>query len=97
MARSIIESMAMEYAIVATIIRGSREEVDNGFNGYLVGLSDPMGNSLKGLVDDEKLLRSFQNEAREKAVTLYDEKKVVQRQLDVFEHMIRRVNFETLV
>src|SRR5699024_7404119 len=41
MPRSIIEAMAMECAIVATNIRGSREEVDHGVNGYLVGLNDP--------------------------------------------------------
>lgn len=89
MPRSIIEAMAMGCAIVATNIRGSREEVDEGINGYLVGLSDPpaLANSFKRLADDEKLLRSLQEEARKKAVTLYDEKKVVQRQLDVFEHI----------
>src|SRR5699024_3332467 len=89
MPRSIIEAMAMECAIVATNIRGSREEVDDGINGYLVGLSDPtaLANSFERLADDERLLRSFQKEARKKAVTLYDEKKVVQRQLDVFEHI----------
>ena len=89
MPRSIIEAMAMECAIVATNIRGSREEVDDGVNGYLVGLSDPtaLANSFERLANDERLLRSFQKEARKKAVTLYDEKKVVQRQLDVFEHI----------
>lgn len=89
MPRSIIEAMAMECAIVATNIRGSREEVDHGVNGYLVGLNDPsaLANSFERLADDKRLLRSFQEEARKKAVTLYNEKKVVRRQLKVFEHI----------
>src|SRR5699024_5118578 len=36
MPRSIIEAMAMKNAIIATDIRGSREEVSHRENGYLV-------------------------------------------------------------
>lgn len=93
MPRSIIEAMAMECAIVATNIRGSREEVDHRVNGYLVGLGDPkaIANSFRKLVNDEKLLRSFQEEARRKAFTLYDEKKVVAKQLGIFKNIHAKI------
>lgn len=87
MPRSIIESMAMECAIIATNIRGSREEVDENINGFLVDLSDPdaLADRMVALYQDQKKLRTFQKNAREKAVRLYDEKKVVKTQMDIFE------------
>ncbi|QAS53449.1 glycosyltransferase family 4 protein [Halobacillus litoralis] len=86
MPRSIIEAMAMECAIIATNIRGSREEVDNSLNGYLVNLKSPdeIASSIINLSTSNKTLNSFKVKAREKAVKYYDEKKVVKRQLDVF-------------
>lgn len=86
MPRSIIEAMAMECSIIATNIRGSREEVDHGVNGYLVSLNNPfsIADSIKRLNDDTNLLKSFQKKARKKAVTLYDEKTVVSKQISIF-------------
>ncbi|WP_173915201.1 glycosyltransferase family 4 protein [Halobacillus sp. Marseille-Q1614] len=87
MPRSIIEAMAMECAIVATNIRGSREEVDNGENGFLVNLNDPdsLASSIKELANNPEKLSDFKTNAREKAAKLYNEKKVVRTQLDIFE------------
>lgn len=89
MPRSIIEAMAMECAIIATNIRGSREEVEHGVNGYLVKLGDSKGikNSISKLANDKELLRNFRFEARNKSQNLYDEKIVVKNQLDVFENI----------
>jgi len=87
MPRSIIEAMAMECAIVATNIRGSREEVDHGKNGYLVNLKDPLELSevLFNLTNKEEILEHFKLEARKKAKNLYDENKVVNVQLKIFD------------
>ena len=38
---SILEAMAEKRAIVATDIRGSREEIENGKNGILVPVKNP--------------------------------------------------------
>lgn len=89
MPRSIIEAMAMECAIVATNIRGSREEVDHGKNGYLVELNNPIGlrDCIINLTRESKMMQTFKKNARQKAVSLYDEKKVVQTQLQIFKQL----------
>lgn len=91
MPRSIIEAMAMECAIVATNIRGSKEEVDHNKNGYLVPMKSikSLANALEKLINNEGILNQFKLEARNKAVKLYDENKVVQTQLDIFEKVTK--------
>lgn len=87
MPRSIIEAMSMECAIIATNIRGSREEVDHGENGYLVNLKSPdeIASSISSLVSNNEALKSFRNKARNKALNLYNEKIVVKKQMNIFE------------
>lgn len=86
MPRSIIEAMAMECAVVATNIRGSREEVDHDENGYLVDVNNPIGlrNCILNLATNNEKMQAFKKRAREKAISLYDEKKVVETQLQIF-------------
>src|SRR5699024_8906669 len=92
MPRSIIEAMSMENAIIATNIRGSREEVDHGENGFIVELNEPksLAESIITLANDSTLLNEFQSHARNKAMQLYDEKKVVQKQLEKFKTVMER-------
>src|SRR5699024_5471599 len=86
MPRSIIEAMAMECAVVATNIRGSREEVDDGKNGYLVDLNDPdsIADKIYLLKENKLQLELYKENAREKAERLYNEKDVVMKQLEIF-------------
>lgn len=87
MPRSIIEAMAMKNAIIATDIRGSREEVDHGINGYLVNLNSPedIADSIIELITNPDSLKYYRQESRTKALSLYDEHIVVKKQLEVFE------------
>lgn len=87
MPRSIIEAMAMECAIIATNIRGSREEVDHGKNGYLVDLNSPtqIKESILRLYRNRDNLKKYQLHARDKAVKYYNEKEVVALQLRLFD------------
>src|SRR5699024_8474794 len=91
MPRSIIEAMAMECAIVATNIRGSREEVDHGINGYLVPkqIIEPLADTLERVITKKENLDRLKKQARSKALNLYNEKKVVQKQLQLFEHVVK--------
>src|SRR5699024_11621461 len=92
MPRSIIEAMAMECAVVATNIRGSREEVDHDENGYLVDVNNPVGlrNCILNLATNNEKMQAFKKRAREKAISLYDEKKVVETQLQIFNEIDRK-------
>ena len=90
MPRSIIEAMAMNNAIVATNIRGSREEVLDNETGFLIPLTSPIDikEKLEILIKDKELLKNMKVKGRKRAEELYDEKKVVKRQLDIFKKLL---------
>jgi len=92
MPRSIIEAMAMESAIVATNIRGSREEVDHEENGILVPLKSikTMAEAYNAILNDIEKLNRMKENARDKAVRLYNEDIVVKTQLTVFEDINKK-------
>jgi glycosyltransferase involved in cell wall biosynthesis len=83
MPRSIIEAMLSGLPVVATDIRGSREEVVDGESGYLVPLGDvpALARALQRLAADAALRTSFGQAARIRAAELFDERKIVARQL----------------
>src|SRR5699024_6928589 len=70
MPRSIIEAMAMESAIVAKNIRGSREEVDHEENGILEPLKSikTMAEAYNAILNDIEKLNRMKENARDKAV-----------------------------
>ncbi|XKE94021.1 glycosyltransferase family 4 protein [Metaplanococcus flavidus] len=84
--RSIIEAMAMGKPIVATDIRGCREEVSDGINGYLCKAKDEvsLATALENLLFQEEHLNEFGNNSRRIFLSEFDEKKVLDRQLNVF-------------
>jgi glycosyltransferase involved in cell wall biosynthesis len=69
--------------VVATDIRGSREEVVDGATGLLVPMRDPvaLGGALATLVADPALRAKFGAAGRDRAVAHYDESLVIARQL----------------
>ncbi len=83
MPRSIIEAMLTGLPVVATDIRGSREEVVDGETGLLVPVRDAKGlaGALNRLIDDAALRDKMGAAGRNRARDLYDEDKVVERQL----------------
>lgn len=84
MPRSIIEAMMTGLPVVATDIRGSREEVVDGETGVLVPVKDTrsLQSALARLADDPALRARMGGAGRERALALYDEKQVIGRQLE---------------
>ncbi|MCG3771104.1 MAG: putative glycosyltransferase EpsD [Nitrosomonadaceae bacterium] len=84
MPRSIIEAMMMELPVVATNIRGSREEVIDGETGLLVPThsSTRLTQALSRLITDQNLSCRMGKAGRQRALKLYDERRVVARQID---------------
>ncbi|MEY8691643.1 glycosyltransferase family 4 protein [Mammaliicoccus sciuri] len=87
MPRSIIEAMAMKNAVIATNIRGSREEVIHGKTGYLCNTnsSKEIASCIDYLVENKDKMNEFKENGLERARRLYDENKVIEKQLNVFE------------
>jgi len=88
MPRTIIEAMMMGLPVIATNIRGSREEVVDGVTGLLVPLRDPdaLSKAIVSLYNDREKGKSMGKAGRERALEFYDEKKVVEKQI----HLIDR-------
>jgi glycosyltransferase involved in cell wall biosynthesis len=84
--RSIIEAMAMGKPIVATNIRGCREEVFEGINGYLCNDRDPksLADAIKSILIDEEKLSTFGSNSRRIFLEEFEEIKVLNRQMKVF-------------
>lgn len=89
MPRSIIEAMAMKNAIIATNIRGCREEVKDNVNGYIIPINAPqfIATKIDTLANNPELLAEFKTKSHELAHKHYDERQVVQKQLQVFEQL----------
>lgn len=85
MPRSIIEAMMTGLAVVATDIRGSREEVVDGTTGLLVpvGDADALAGALAALAADPARRAALGATGRARALDLYDEAKVIARQIDL--------------
>ncbi len=85
MPRSIIEAMMTGLPVVATDIRGAREEVVPGETGALVPVGNAMAlaAALRRLAADPALRARQGAAGRARALELYDEGKVIARQLAI--------------
>ena len=83
MPRSIIEAMMSALPVVATDIRGSREEVVDGQTGRLVPVADvaALTEAFSELAGDAELRATWGAAGRVRALALYDEAEVIARQL----------------
>lgn len=85
MPRSIIEAMMMELPVVATNIRGVREEVIPNKTGLLVPTKDvaALKRALESLIIDPEKSRQMGRFGRRRALELYDERRVIARQIEI--------------
>ncbi len=84
MPRSVIEAMLTGLPVVATDIRGTREEVVDGKTGYLVPVRDTarLAAALNRLVADAGLRQTMGVAGRARARAEFDEAMVIARQID---------------
>jgi len=85
MPRTIIEAMMMAKPVVATNIRGSREEVIEGETGILVPVksADQLADAFRKILENRGWARELGEAGRRRALSLYDEKRVVRLQLQL--------------
>jgi len=84
MPRTIIEAMMMARPVIATNIRGSREEVVDEVTGLLVPVRSPeaLATAMQRLAQDPAWGAALGMAGRERALELYDEDSVVAIQID---------------
>ena len=82
---SVIEAMLCALPVVATDIRGPREQVIDGVTGLLVAPAQvpPLAAALRRLAGDAALRARMGAAGRTRALDLYDEARVVARTLDL--------------
>lgn len=87
--RSIIEAMAMGKPVIATNIRGCREEVVHGENGYLVKKGDvkELYDSMVTLAEDGLKRKRFGNNGRKMAEDMFDEAVIIKNQIRLFNEL----------
>jgi glycosyltransferase involved in cell wall biosynthesis len=86
MPRSIVEAMASGLPVVASDIRGCREEVVEGETGRLVPARDAeaLGRALVELLGDAEARRRMGQAGRRRAEAEFDERLVIERQREAF-------------
>jgi glycosyltransferase involved in cell wall biosynthesis len=96
--RSAMEAAAMGLPIVATDIRGCRQVVDDGSTGLLVPprASQALARAIARLAVDERLRLSMGERARAKAVSEFDQRRVIGRTLDVYTEILARKGYSPL-
>ncbi|MFM8313593.1 MAG: glycosyltransferase, partial [Deltaproteobacteria bacterium] len=90
MPRTIIEAMLMGKPIVATDIRGSREEVLPEETGLLIPTrsAEKLAEAICRLLSDPEMMKKMGTQGRERALQLYDERKVVSKQLSKIKDLL---------
>ena len=90
MPRSIIEAMMMGLPVVATNIRGAREEVVPVETGFLVPVRDPvaLANAINRLISDPLLRNKMGVAGRQRALSLYEENNVLSFELEIISELI---------
>ena len=92
--RSIIEAMAMSKPVVTYNIRGCREEVINGETGILVSPGDieSLSSAILKLYKDPELRKRMGNNGRKRAEELYDERKVIEKELFTINELLAKLS-----
>ena len=87
MPRSIIEAMMMSLPVLATDIRGSREEVIHNKTGLLVPIKSPdlLAESIMKFITNPLWSKELGLAGRQRAIQYYDEKEVIKLQLKLIE------------
>lgn len=95
MPRTIIEAMASSKPVVATNIRGCREEVVNEVTGLLVPVKNPkaLAEAIIRLLSNPELARQMGAEGRRQACEHFDERIVLDKQVKAYTEIIRKKIF----
>ena len=94
MPRSIIEAMMMSKPVLATNIRGSREEVVNNKTGIIVQVNSrkELEKGMSEFITNKKKSIQYGKEGRKRALKLYDEEKVINLQIKIINKEVRNRN-----
>lgn len=90
---SILEAMMMGLPVVATRIRGSREEVEDGRTGFLVEPRAPgdLAGAIGWLLDHPDIAGEMGVEGRKRALKVFDARRLYKRQRRIYRELWRDI------
>lgn len=90
MPRTILEAMAAGKPVVATNIRGCREEVADGETGFLVPVGDQgrLAEAVLKLLKDERMAQEMGEKGRRRVEREFDQELVLEKQVDVYRRLV---------
>ncbi|MEW6498845.1 MAG: glycosyltransferase, partial [Cyanobacteriota bacterium] len=93
MPMTIIEAMASGKPVVATRIRGSREEVVDGETGILIPVRDSnnLTEAIVKILSDSKLARTMGENGRKRATELYSRNITIKKQLAIYRRVMQDI------
>jgi len=88
---TILEAMAASKPVVATNVRGCREEVVDGVTGWIVPPADPaaLADAIRRVLCDPERARAMGHAGRARAEAEYDQTRVIAEQLAVYRELLR--------
>jgi glycosyltransferase involved in cell wall biosynthesis len=89
---TILEAMAASRPVVATDVRGCREEVVDGETGWIVPPADPsaLADAIGKLLAEPERARAMGRAGRRRAEKEYDQARVISEQLSVYRDLLSR-------
>lgn len=92
MPRSIIEAMASGKPVIATDIRGSREEVLQGETGFLVPVknTNALAEAITTLLSNPALAQRMGAAGHQRAREYFDERMILDKQINSYEEIIKQ-------
>ena len=89
MPRSILEAMASAKPVVATDIRGSREEVARGVTGKIVpvGEVNPLAGAITEILLDKKLAIKMGEAGRKRVEEEFNEEMVLDKEIEIYKRL----------
>jgi glycosyltransferase involved in cell wall biosynthesis len=91
--RSAMEAAAMRLPLVVTNVRGCRQVVDDGVTGTTIPMGDAvaLADAVAAIAEDDAARLAMGQASRAKAVLEFDERKVIDTTLGVYERLLNAV------
>ena len=92
MPRTIIEAMMMKKCVIASNIRGAREEIINNETGYLFKIksSEDICNAIIKCYKDKNLTKAMGVKGQKRALAIYDESKITKLQSQIIKNQFSK-------
>jgi glycosyltransferase involved in cell wall biosynthesis len=87
-----VEAGAMRKPSVCTAVSGAEVAIEEGKTGFIVPIKNPdrLAEAIQKLITDPVLARKMGNAGRKRAVELFDEDKIVDQQIQIYEEFFKK-------